>query len=1027
MTPERWQKVSEIFAAALERPAPQRAAYLQSVCGSDCALREEVESLLKYDADRPGFLVVSAQASRAAGAMAETDEAGLRLGPYVLVRRVASGGMGAVWLAHRVDEQFQGFAAVKLIKRGMDTDDILRRFRQERQLLANLRHPNICRLLDGGAAPDGRPYLIMEYVEGLPIDEYCDRNRLSVHQRLRLFCRVCAAVQSAHQNLVIHRDLKPGNILVTPSGEPVLLDFGIAKVLGPDGMTDVSEQTSPDRRMLTPQYASPEQIRGEPITTASDVYSLGVILYELLTGHGPYVSERGTRGELEREVLERDPERPSTIVLRDAPEHAPARTSVGGVTSTTGNASQRTVEELAGRRSTDPIRLRRTLSGDLDTIVLKALRKEPARRYTSVEQLSEDIRRYLDGAVVTARPDTFRYRATKFVRRNRMPVALGVVFVAILTGLAATMTVQSFRLRDERNKARTAERLAGETERFLREMLRSIEPSVAKGRDTQLLREMLDTAALRVWSEFEDQPLLAARLHLLVGDLYHKLGWTQEANPHLREGLALRGKWCPGTKEEAQAMGALARNLGRMAKLDEAEQLVRAALEICRKLYGDADHPDTSRATSNLANILARRGHLDESEKLYEQSLAMQQRLRGRAGRQDAEAEAALASAWNDLGSIRMSHGDHIGAKACFLSALEYWRNAGESLREWYGICLTNLAICFKEARDFDAAEAAARESLAILREFTGGTGRFWTRNVLGTICLERGDYDAAEEIYSAAYEERKASGMPADAMLAALGHNVGALLLGRGDAAGAEPHLSESHRLLKELIGDQEQDVSVTARTLALALLELRRFEEAEALLLKALSIDAGLVSFSDPVHPGNTFAALATFYSQAYGATQTARALYEQSLCYFRSAANGPYPDMASPLSGLAELLLAEGDTAGAAALVNESYALLCAMLEPDHPDWCPTLHALGALRMQEGRYADAEDCLREGRRICELRLLPQHSWRIRTLERLAQLHTLDSREELAEDCRREIDALRASATERSVTWSRAALAEH
>lgn len=1026
MTPERWQKVSEVFAAALERPAPHRAAYLQSVCGSDCTLREEVESLLEYDADRPGFLVVSASATRAAGALAETDEAGLRLGPYVLVRRVASGGMGAVWLAHRVDEQFQGFAAVKLIKRGMDTDDILRRFRQERQLLANLRHPNICRLLDGGAAPDGRPYLIMEYVDGLPIDEYCDRNRLSVHQRLRLFCRVCAVVQSAHQNLVIHRDLKPGNILVTPSGEPVLLDFGIAKVLGPGGVTDVSEQTTPDRRMLTPQYASPEQIRGEPITTASDVYSLGVILYELLTGHGPYVSERGTRGELEREVLERDPERPSTIVLRDAPERARVRTCAGGEPPKTGDAP-RSSEELAGLRSTDPIRLRRTLSGDLDTIVLKALRKETARRYTSVEQLSEDIRRYLDGAVVTARPDTFRYRATKFVRRNRMPVALAVVFVAILTGLSATMTVQSFRLRDERNRARTAERLAGETERFLREMLRSIEPSVAKGRDTQLLREMLDAASLRVWSEFEEQPLLAARLHLLVGDLYHKLGWTQEANPHLREGLALRRKWCAGTIEEAHAMGALARNLSRTAKLDEAEQLVRASLDICRKLYGDADHPDMSRATSNLANIRARRGHLDESEKLYEQSLAMQQRLRGRAGRQDPEAEAALASVWNDLGSIRMSRGDHVGAKAFFLSALEHWRIAGERTREWYGICLTNLAICFKVARDFDAAEAAAWESLAILREFTGGTGRFWTRNVLGTIYLERGNYAAAEEIYSAAYEERKASGMPPDAMLAALGHNVGALLLGRGDAAGAEPHLSESHRLLKELIGDQEQDVSVTARTLALALLELRRFEEAEALLLKALSIDAGLVSFSDPVHPGNTFAALATFYSQAYGATQTARALYEQSLCYFRSAANGPYPDMASPLSGLAELLLAEGDTAGAAALVNESYALLCAMLEPDHPDWCPTLHALGALRMQEGRYADAEDCLREGRRICELRLLPQHSWRIRTLERLAQLHTLDSREELAEDCRREIDALRASATERSVTWSRAALAEH
>jgi non-specific serine/threonine protein kinase/serine/threonine-protein kinase len=416
MTPERWLQIKRIFQAAFELPAGDRSGYLQQACAGDADLRAEVESLLA-SVEAEEFLSGSAAAyvPEALADEAWDRNIGRRIGAYRIVRLIGEGGMGAVYLAERTGE-FQQEAALKLLRPGMDSRGFVARFRHERQILASLDHPNIARLLEGGATEDGRPYFVMEYIEGEPIDAYAARHALGIGQRLRLFRQVCAAVQYAHQNLVVHRDLKPGNILVTSSGTPKLLDFGIAKLLPGGAPRETEALTQALGRLMTPEYASPEQARGAPITTAADVYSLGAVLYRLLAGKPPHRIPAGTAAEIERAICETDPPLPSHVAV-------------------------------------DPAA--RQLRGDLDTIVLKALQKDPARRYASAEQLSADIGRHLDGLPILARPQTLVYRAGRFVRRNRVSVAAAaLVAVSLAGGLAAAVwqarIAQAQRLRAEK-------------------------------------------------------------------------------------------------------------------------------------------------------------------------------------------------------------------------------------------------------------------------------------------------------------------------------------------------------------------------------------------------------------------------------------------------------------------------------------------------------------------------------------------------------------------------------------------------
>ena len=423
MTREEWQQIKAILHNALEVPRAERAAYLDGACNGNTQLRAEVESLLASHDEAGTFFDPPAPAApKVTRPLPDSLGGGAGLGPYRVVQLIAEGGMGAVYQAVRVDDLYRKVVAIKVVRRGVFGDYALKRFDTERQILAHLDHPNIAKLLDGGATPDGRPYFVMDFIAGTPIDEYCNAHRLTIGERLNFFLIVCSAVHYAHQNLVIHRDLKPQNILVTAEGAVKLLDFGIAKLFDPDALETAVADATPTlttMQAMTPEYASPEQLHGEPVTTASDVYSLGVLLYRLLTGHRPYALESRSIDELWDHIRHRPPRRPSTVI-RDTEDSI-------------------TPESVSSARNTRADRLERQLAGDIDNILLMALRKEPERRYGSVEQFADDLRRHLQGHPVTARPDTLRYRTGKFVHRHRALVfAAALLLVTLVGGILTT-------------------------------------------------------------------------------------------------------------------------------------------------------------------------------------------------------------------------------------------------------------------------------------------------------------------------------------------------------------------------------------------------------------------------------------------------------------------------------------------------------------------------------------------------------------------------------------------------------------
>ncbi len=448
---------------------------------------------------------------------------GDRIGPYRVLRTLGVGGMGEVYLAERADAQFDQQVAIKVVSgvsRGVQS-----RLKIERQILAQLDHPNIAHLLDGGSLPDGTGYIVMEYVDGLPIDAYCDSNRLDIPSRLRLFQTVAGAVHYAHQNLIVHRDLKPSNILVTAAGVPKLLDFGIAKLLDERQAGDHTlAVTHADVRIMTPDHASPEQVRGQAITTSSDVYVLGVLLYKMLAGTGPFVIPSMRLAEIERAICEKVPPPPSHAVSTEESQEA---------------------LDIARVRGTGTARLRRTLRGDLDNIVLMAMRKEPERRYASAQQMASDIQRYLDGKPVIARRDTLPYRTTKFIQRHWLPVTAGAAAAIVTLVFATTTYRQSQRIAAERDRvAEQRERAeherirAEEVSGFLVDLFKLSDPEENRG-NRVTARELLDSSAKRLRRGLHDQPETKAALLSAVGSVYDSLGQYQEALPILAESLAV--------------------------------------------------------------------------------------------------------------------------------------------------------------------------------------------------------------------------------------------------------------------------------------------------------------------------------------------------------------------------------------------------------------------------------------------------------------------------------------------------------
>ncbi len=556
LSPDRWALIKSLFAEAAELPTVARAAWLTERCGTDAALRAEIEKMLAADAQAEAFLENAPINSFAREQFAEGES----VGAYRIVRELGRGGMGTVYLAERAAAGFEQRVALKVIKRGMDSDEVLRRFIAERQILAQLNHPHIARLLDGGQTADGRPFYVMEYIEGVALDDYAKTHSLSIAERLQLFQQVCAAVQYAHQQLVIHRDLKPSNILVTADGMAKLLDFGIAKVLSTDDSATVTQAV-----MLTPAYASPEQLRGARLTTASDVYALGVILYELLTGVSPYEVVPTETQAFSKAVCETEPLRPSVRALR----------TEGG----------------------------QPINAELDYLVMMALRKEPTRRYGSVEQFNADIHRYLNGLPVSARPDTLRYRASKFVKRNRTLTAATLAVALSLTGGIA-LTLRQARIA-ERERA-LAQRRFDDVRQLANRFVFQYHDEVAKLPGSIALREMMVNDAkdylTRLAQDANNDAALQlelAQAWIKIGDVLGKpyapnLGHTDEAIKSYQQARQLAeavSAQRPNDSTARRTLGLALQNLGaaetRAGKFKTALPMLQQAVALLENAADD--------------------------------------------------------------------------------------------------------------------------------------------------------------------------------------------------------------------------------------------------------------------------------------------------------------------------------------------------------------------------------------------------------------------------------------------------------
>ncbi len=732
-TPAEWARIEPILDEVLDLDPPDRPAAIARACGADASLQAHVEALVAADAGAAEFLETPAAEYAAvvvrAGAAGPADNEpqgrespGDLIGPYRLIREIGHGGMGRVFLATRADGQFEQQVALKLVRGAASGGEIHARFLRERQILARLEHPHIARLLDGGVTLDGRPYFAMEYVDGEPITAYCERRALDLQQRLELFTSVCDAVQYAHQNLVVHRDLKPSNTLVTPEGTVKLLDFGIAKVLHQEDHDPFDATlTRLGSGPMTPEYAAPEQVRGEPVTAATDVYALGALAYELLTGRGPHALTRLTAAEVERVITQGAVDRPSQAALK------PPRGRDGAAGGLTPAArAQR-------------LKLRRQLKGDLDTILLQALQKEPARRYATAGAFVEDIRRYQRGLPIAARRDSFGYRAGKFVRRNALGVGATVLVLAsLVVGLIGTAW-----------QARVASREAAkarEVSRFLSSLFEVADPARANAEGISA-RELLDRGAARIESELSDQPEVQAEMMLVLGRISRELSLFDRAQTLLDRSLKLRtefrgqfglaagrtrGRASEDVAEVTTELARLALDRGRP---DEAERLHRGALGMRRAVLGDS-HTSVGTSMRDLADVLTSRGKYDEAEGLLRDALVLHEKLYGPKHEEIASDLEGLQSTLRLRGEPAQAI---VAARRCLDMRLEL---LGTDHLDT-ATAMNNLAILLLDRWELAEAEKLYRQVLAFdlrrLGELHSNTAT--VTNNLAFVLRDRGQY----------------------------------------------------------------------------------------------------------------------------------------------------------------------------------------------------------------------------------------------------------------------------------------------
>jgi serine/threonine-protein kinase len=837
----RWQEVDRIFAAALDLPEPARSTFLTDSCGNDWELHDAVVTLLAAEAESAGMFETPDVATTRAALRELSETVGgadgvadlPRVGTYRLLRELGRGGMGTVYLAERADADFEQRVAVKLLRRGLDTDDVVRRFLSERRILAGLEHPNIGRLYDGGSTEDGRPFLVMEYVDGTTITTYCDQHALTIRERLQLFLHVADAVRYAHTKLVVHRDLKPSNILVTSDGLVKLLDFGIAKLLSSTDDADGDGLTRTGVHLFTPEYASPEQRRGEPITTASDVYQLGTLLYVLLTGRRPFQE----RGRLADQATGQPVTAPSVVIGENT-------------------------------------RVRNALRGDLDTIVLKALRDETARRYDSVERLARDVRAHLEGRPVSARPDTLRYRTGKFLRRHAWiaPGTAGLLVVLTLYLVSSARHTAAVEL--ERNAARAEAERASEVQRLLVELFRSADPfepaDPERGRAITVV-EAMDLGADRVLNELENRPRIQASLLDALAEVYTNLGAHDKALPLAARAVSLHERvHGVGSAQYRAGLARLAHT--QFHDVDSALALFRRRLELALSARGPL-HAEVAEARVDVAaHLYHTLSRLLEAEVEYAHVLAMADStdvpaeelaeahrgladIYGTLGRPaDAEPHARrsvmlhrelfgetspnTAMAYESMAKVLGAVGKTKEAEVEFERAIEVLTNAlgpehGNTLS-----ALNNLALLRRQAGDLGGAEEALRRLVALQTQARGAGHREVgsTYQNLGAVLADQDKLNEAAEMHARAAAIYDAV-LARDNYLTALPYlSLAGVALNRGNFHAAEGHARRALRILEATLPADHYATAVARCRVGRALAGQRRLLHAAPLLQAAV-----------------------------------------------------------------------------------------------------------------------------------------------------------------------------------------------
>ena len=832
ISPDRWRTLSPYLDEALEMADAERVAWLASIRARDTTLATDLQILLaEQDAvHTSGFLERAVLDSRLASSPSLTGQV---LGSYRLVSPIGQGGMGSVWLAERCDGRFEGRTAVKLLNVSLIGRAGEERFKREGTILARLRHPRIAHLIDAGVSPAGQPYLVLEYVDGQSIDRYCDDHDLGIEARLRLFLDVLEAVAHAHSNLIVHRDIKPANVLVSHDGQVTLLDFGIAKLIeqGDESGTSasaVSAGLTRDGSAMTPEYAAPEQISGGPVTTSTDVYALGVLLYVLLTGRHP--AGRATRSAvtLMRAIVETDPPRASDAVAGqdDTPE---------------------AVTRQATSRGTTAAKLRRLLRGDLDTILAKALQKNVSHRYASVTALADDISRYLRNEPIDARPGTFVYRTAAFVRRHTAGVAAAAAVIVLASGLTWMHTT---RLSAERDRAQREAAKALKASELLMGLLTSADPFATRGTREPTVRGLLDAGAEQVQRDLTGQPDLQAEMLTMMGRTYRRLGEYEKAQALLEQAL-VSGERAFGAEhvrvaatlhdlgvlfedkgDSAEAARSLERALDMRRRLlgpehadvavtlaelgrvyqdgggnRRAEPVHREALAIRRKVLGDRDR-ETAVSMSDLASVLRLNGDLQAAQTIYEQCLEINRTSRG-------EEHPNTLTTLHDMALIAASRGDRRMAESLLR---DVWARQPAALGDGHPIIATtlnNLARVLTASGRYDEAAAALQEALRIARPALGSRHQLVAIYTINAAAVEhaRKRFEVAEALAREGIWIR---------MLA--------------------PNLVPSRR--RTLIED-DWSVGAAKTLLGTTLMALSRFEEAESVLLDARQ---GLEASSSP-----------------------------------------------------------------------------------------------------------------------------------------------------------------------------------